>query len=133
MVKVANANEIVFVDDEEAERLLMERFMAKSNVPNRLRTFCSGDALLSYLSEVEGGQRPMPAAAIIDVCMPEMDGVELALRLRRKDTFNNLPLLLFSSATDHIAGRRLDDAGVVGVRRKPASGTDYVAFLNSLI
>ena len=63
-------------------------------------------------------QRPRPALIVLDLMMPEMDGIELAERLGSDKQLSTIPLLLFS-ANDHVA-EHARTLGAVGHIAKPA-------------
>ena len=48
---------------------------------------------------------------ILDVMMPEMDGLEVLRRLRLKPTTANLPVVMFSAVNDPEFRRRAFDSG----------------------
>ncbi len=54
-----------------------------------------------------------PDLVLLDVTMPNMDGVEVLRRLRDHPRWKNLPVVLFTAVED---GPRLEEAGRLGIQ-----------------
>ena len=101
---------IALVDDDT--HLLASLSMALETVGYRTRTFDDSPSALAALL------RCPPDAAILDINMPRMDGMELLRRLRRT---SKLPVIFLTSRTtetDELSGFRL---GADDFIRKPFS------------
>jgi len=96
---------ILIVDDEAVVRQAIERMLSRRY---EAVTLSSSDALDSTL------QRFQPDLMILDVCMPEEDGMRLCSRLRRDQRFDSIPIVFLSGLSD-------EDT----VRESYASGGDY--------
>jgi PAS domain S-box-containing protein len=82
-----------------------------------------GVAVTAYLRGIEalaavGGGAHFDAA-ILDVVMPEQDGVELAEHLRKTTQGEELPLILLSSAGDVYTGEQLQGLNLSATLNKP--------------
>lgn len=133
MIKLANNNEIVMVDDDEMELRLFERFVAKSALTNRVITFDSGEGFLNYLAEIEQAIKPMPSLVLMDVRMPVLDGFDVVKRVREAPVFKTLPIIMmFSNSNEETDIQRAKEAGADSYQVKPSNGNEYIEFLNSL-
>lgn len=131
-IKLSNENALVLVDDDPVERMLAERFHAKSEVDNPLLTFESGEALLEYLDP--SSEPPMPALVLVDVNMPLMDGFQVVTKIREHDRYREAPVVaLFSNSDEPSDIARAPTVGADHYVVKPAGKRDYIAFLNSLV
>lgn len=81
---------------------------------------------LEALMQIE---RQAPAALLVDLEMPRMNGLELTAHLRKDPRYAELPIIMITSRT---AGRHQQlalDAGVSAVLGKPYSDDDVLAIL----
>ena len=114
---------IVVVDDERALRDVLRRALTLAGYEVR----CAEDGL-SGLAEIEGGS---PEAVVLDVGMPDIDGLEVCRRLREQG--NRVPVLMLT-ARDAIADR-IDglDAGADDYLVKPFDVDELKARLRALV
>jgi CheY-like chemotaxis protein len=132
--RIHDDNELVFVDDDDVELMLIERYLRSSRVQNPLRTFSSGEALIEYLQAIAGQTDRYPSLVLLDVRMPTMDGFEVVEAVRAMPAFTELPMVVMFSNSDRPADReRADQVGADGYVVKPSDGAEYVRFLDSLV
>jgi CheY-like chemotaxis protein len=84
------------IDDNATNRLILVRQLELFGIASV--TAESGKEALARLAEERAAGRALDVA-IVDYMMPEMDGAELAERLKADPALRSLPLLLLSSAT----------------------------------
>jgi signal transduction histidine kinase len=80
---------ILLVDDQPAKLLSYQSILA--GLGENLVTARSGHEALKVLMNVEF------AVILVDVCMPDMDGFELATMIREHPRFNNTAIILVSA------------------------------------
>lgn len=71
--------------------------------------------------------------AIVDIAMPDMDGVELLIALREQPATSLIPVVMLTASSrdeDHIRAR---DAGADAFLTKPASSGDLLATVESIL
>ena len=73
------------------------------------------------------------ALAILDVKMPEMDGLELLTRLRRQSTFRDLPIVMLTSLGKEEDVVRGFDLGADDYVLKPFSPDELMARVSRLL
>jgi signal transduction histidine kinase/CheY-like chemotaxis protein len=78
------------VDDNATNRLILRRQLEASGI--HARTVASGREALDLIKKEEQFD-----LAVLDFCLPEMDGVELASAIRGLSRGKNLPLIMLSS------------------------------------
>jgi len=116
----------LLVDDNSTNLRILEKMLA-----------CWGVRCLTASSAAEAMERlehgPQPKIALLDVQMPETDGIELLAELRLQAEWRNLPVLLISSSygpADREASREL---GVSQYLTKPVSQPElFRAIQNAL-
>jgi PAS domain S-box-containing protein len=111
---------ILVVDDNETIRHIIDKYLGLwGALP--LNTG-SGFEALQFL------ERGAPYhAVILDMMMPGMDGIELAKIIRARPAFNDLPLIMLTSAVGH--EKKIMEAGIDAVITKPVKPSE----LNSLL
>ena len=88
---------ILMVDDSATNLLALESIL---HAPDRtLVSASSGDAALRYLLDNE------VAVILMDVYMPELDGLETAELIRGRDRSRNIPIIFLTA--DSTGGRHL--------------------------
>jgi DNA-binding response OmpR family regulator len=99
-MKTTNQNKasILIVDDEKALRLLLGEFLKKHY---HVVSLADGQNCLQWLES-----NPAPAAIILDLMMPTIDGMDVIKTLRSNPDFNSIAIIVLSSkesSTDRIA------------------------------
>ena len=106
---------VVFViDDDESVCRSLRRLMKSAGLS--VRTFTSAKDFLNQ------GCRNMPGCLVLDVRMPEMDGLELQQKL--VDSGSSMPIILMSAHEDNSAREQGLKAGAIVFLQKPFE--DYV-------
>jgi two-component system response regulator MtrA len=113
-----HAPKIVVIDDDHEVlkliALLLRRIGAQS------RTFFDGQEALNYL------QLETPDLVILDLMLPDIDGLEILRQLRSQSQFDHVPIIILSARADPNTIRTGLENGADGYVTKP-----YIA--NSLI
>ncbi|QEH36380.1 Signal transduction histidine-protein kinase BarA [Aquisphaera giovannonii] len=120
---------VLVVDDNATNRMILEELMGRWGV--RIASADRGHAGLAALRAAADRGEPFDAA-LIDGMMPEMDGLDLAARIRADGSIADTPLLLLTSA-----GRPDDDRhrtlGVSAFLVKPVRQSDLMdSLMNAL-
>src|ERR1700678_2990158 len=99
-IDMENMINILMVDDQPA-KLLSYEVILKELGENLLKASSAREALEHLL-------RTEIAVVLIDVCMPELDGFELAAMIREHPRFRETAIIFVSSIqvteTDHLRG-----------------------------
>lgn len=100
---------IAVIDDDDAVRDSLSALLDAEGYA--VDTYASGPAFLASLAEAP------PACALVDVRMPEMDGLELQRRLT--DAAPSLPVIIITGHGDIAMAVRAIKAGAVDFVEKP--------------
>lgn len=104
---------ILVVDDEPAMqeliRVILERFGFEL-IP----------ALNVNMAVEVLRQKPLPDLVLLDMMMPDIDGLELLRQIRETKVFDNLPVVIVSAAVDSDRIRKGLDMGADRYITKPA-------------
>jgi signal transduction histidine kinase/CheY-like chemotaxis protein/HPt (histidine-containing phosphotransfer) domain-containing protein len=107
---------VLVVDDNSINRLLLERVLASWRM--RCVTVADGRAALEALEAAAARTEPFELA-LLDLLMPEMDGLQLALAVKADPRFAKLPLVLLSSSAHREVERESRAIGVGACLTKP--------------
>jgi CheY-like chemotaxis protein len=106
----SNARTVLIIDDDEVARYLVQRLLAEASL--QFREAASGGEGLRLAGEMR------PAAILLDMSLPDMDGSEVLEALRRQSSTRNTPVIIHSSRsmTEQERGRLIPH--VVGILPK---------------
>ncbi|MEE9322396.1 MAG: response regulator [Granulosicoccus sp.] len=108
---------VLVVDDNETNRTIL--FHQLSNWGIEADTVASGKAALSLMREVKGTEREHDIL-ILDLHMPEMDGIELARAIKADPELANKRALMLTSAILDLDSHELAALGIEKYISKPA-------------
>ena len=116
---------VLVVDDEDMTRQMIVMFLKMSGIE---------------CAEAENGVDALekiaiqkPDAIILDVMMPEMDGITMCKKLRRNPATATIPVLMLSGRSQ--LGAELDglEAGANAYMRKPMDPKEMLVILTDLM
>jgi PAS domain S-box-containing protein len=105
---------ILVVDDNETNRFILEDQLSAWHM--RAYAVPSADAALEALRESVAIGDPFEVA-LLDLRMPDVDGLELARRVRKEPAYAGLQLLLLSS--EQVPRQQIADVGIRSSLSKP--------------
>ena len=108
--------QILIVDDSVSVRKALERIL-KTRKMDVVAAKSAEDAL-------ETLQNLSPDLIIADVIMPGQSGFELCETVKTGDTHAHIPVMLISGVVDSEVERKAQEAGAVGVVKKPFTPDD---------
>ena len=127
---------ILLVDDNADDCFLFEQAWRKAGIRNPLKLMGGGRSALEYLSG-EGAfadrtLHPLPAMALLDIKMPDLNGLQLLAHIRGDERLRRLPVFMLTASTlpaDVAEAYRL---GANGYLSKPSALQDLIEMLMAL-
>ncbi len=116
---------VLVVDDEDMTRQMIAMFLKMSGHDSAEAE--NGVVALEQVAKLQ------PDAIILDVMMPEMDGITMCKKLRKNPASAAIPVLMLSGRSQ--LGAELDgmEAGASAYMRKPMDPKEMLVILNELM
>lgn len=119
------ANLIMVVDDDSGMLTLIDLILGRAGF--KVKTARSAREALGLLAE------SIPDLFLLDVMMPEMDGVELCRRIRSLPKTSTTPVVFLSAHGDRAYIEKGLTAGATDYIAKPISNGVLVSKINSIL
>ena len=131
VAKAAASEKRIYGQGDPATLLQKRLLIVDDNRTNREILVRQAHAWGMWPVAVESGQAALALLpqdsrfdlAILDMQMPEMDGIALAQAMRRAPRSAEIPLLMLTSVGQHDLRRQMDALGFAGVMTKPVRRT----------
>jgi CheY-like chemotaxis protein len=104
---------VLVVDDHDATRCVMLRLLHRAG--HSAVGVSSGEEALSWM------RQRRPALVILDVMMPNLDGLATLRRLRQNKDLDAVPVMMYTAAFNDEMERQAKELGAVGCLRKAKS------------
>ena len=116
---------VLVVDDEDVTRQMITMFLEMSD-------FESIEAE-NGIEALEQVAKHPPDAIILDVMMPEMDGITMCKKLRANPATASIPVLMLSGRSQIGAEQEGADAGANAYMKKPMDPKEMVIVLKEIM
>ncbi len=118
-------NSILLVDDDPALRGLLRQMLELGGYI--VHEAEDGLDALKKLENID------PDVLVLDVMMPNMDGVTLCKKIRTDVSTMNIPIIMLSGKTQDKAVQEGLDAGANKYLKKPISFTDLISHVKEVL
>jgi two-component system, OmpR family, response regulator MtrA len=116
---------VLIADDDEDILALVRATIERSG--HEVMAVADGAAALSAVAERR------PDLAVLDIAMPEVDGLEVLRRLRADDEMRDLPVILLTAQAQAADVERGFVTGASAYVRKPFSPRDLATRVDDLL
>ncbi|KQL17855.1 fused response regulator/phosphatase [Cytobacillus solani] len=116
---------ILIVDDNQSNLFVIENILKRAGYDNYL-SLTSAKELFAYFQQ----ESPLPIKAdiiLMDIMMPEMDGIEACRRLQQMPHLKDIPVIFVSALEDSNKVVEALDAGGIDYVMKPINKTELLA------
>jgi PAS domain S-box-containing protein len=114
---------VLVVDDNATNRMILRAVLSRWGMAPALAE--SAPAALAIMDEAAASGSPF-ALVLSDVMMPQVDGFQLAERIRRHPVLGHTPVVLLSSADRRHDPTRCREAGVAAYLTKPVKQSELL-------
>ncbi len=112
-----NHKRILMIDDEEAIQTVV-KFGVKMTAGWDVLAASGGK------TGIEIAQQELPDAILLDVMMPEMDGIDTFKELQANPVTAGIPVIFLTAKAQTAERRQFNDLGISGVITKPFNSLD---------
>lgn len=116
---------ILFIEDEPDQRLILSLRLKKKGF--------AVSAAENGRQGLEKAEKERPDLILLDVIMPDMDGMEVARRLRQNPVTQKIPIIAATAAGVDDVEHQCSVAGVDDCIRKPYDSADLMDKINALL
>lgn len=106
---------ILVVEDDNSLSVLLRLIMKVQEEDWEVSSAATGVEALSQVDKLQ------PDLILLDIMMPEMDGLEVARRLHSDERYKDQKIVILSALSDSDTQRRAQEAGVLEYWTKPIS------------
>ncbi|RZK08554.1 MAG: response regulator [Flavobacterium sp.] len=93
-----NDKVILYVDDDADDREFLCDAIAKQDPAVKVVVAENGLEALDFLSGLKASQSQLPNLIVLDMNMPFLDGRETFERLKKDETYQTVPIIVFTSS-----------------------------------
>lgn len=90
---------ILHIDDNEIDRLILERGLKKQDKSLEIKSFCDAESAETYLASICKSGAGIPDLIVTDNSMPVKTGFDLVEFIKTFDILGNVPIVMLSSST----------------------------------
>lgn len=119
---------ILIVDDSEDLRLLIEKYLKSAKYGDILLAKSAEDAF-RYLE----GDASKIDIILMDIIMPEIDGIEATKRIKEKDYLQDIPIIIITADSNVNTLQNAFNAGAVDYITKPIKKIELIARVNFVL
>ncbi|TDE15253.1 response regulator [Dyadobacter psychrotolerans] len=122
---------IFLVDDDAEDRIFLREAFLAITEDLRIIEFSSGEEFLDFVPQLIP-QLP-PSLVVMDMNMPRMNGLETLISLKSIPTCGQLPVVIFSTASNQVHIQKTYAHGASVCLKKPCSFEEYLKIAGDLI
>ena len=120
----------LIVDDNEVNRRVLHDLLLRWKM--RPTVVESGAAALQALDDASRSGQPFPLV-LLDANMPEMDGFEVARRIKHEARLGGATIMMLSSSGQFDEGNRAREVGIATYLTKPVDQRDLLAAIGRVL
>ena len=127
------ALEIMLIEDSLLDARLTIESLKHCGIHHRLSLFRDGAEAISFLNR-EGvfARAPKPDVILLDLFLPDMDGVDILRKLRDNDLLSAIPVVVLTSSDDGTDQQECEKLGVSSYIRKPFNEEKFLSVIRRI-
>lgn len=127
-----NELKILLVEDDPIDILSITRTLTRLNPAYKIEAVSDGKEAVRLLNRRYLKGESLPDVLLLDLDMPEMDGLLFLQTLKQDNRFSDIPAFVFSGTEDPKKKKTVLDMEIQGFYQKPTSFHKYTATLEEI-
>ena len=127
---------ILIAEDDERHFELIRRNLLRAGIHNEMVHLADGRRTLDYLSRMsvqpESEHRNQECILLLDVCMPEMGGVEVLEKIKQDRQLSKMPVIMLTAVDDAHTIEQCHNLGCNTYIVKPTEDPDFEVVVQEL-
>ena len=119
---------VLLADDDADDRALFADVLRDLGLRPTVKSVEDGEALMDFLQKAEA----LPEVLLLDLIMPKKDGLACLKAIKADARLNTLPIIIFSTSTDHTLVELTHQEGATLFARKPNGYTKMLKLISKL-
>src|SRR5690554_4179652 len=126
------SSKILLIDDSETSLNILERILTSCGYENIHKASGAWEGI-ELLEEAENGGGKLPDLILMDIVMPQMNGIEATQRLKTHPVYEHIPIIMISVKNDARTLADAFEAGAADFILKPVSKPVLAARVDAII
>ncbi len=127
------ALEIMLIEDSLVDARLTIEALRRCGIHHRLSLFRDAGEAIEFLYQRGVFSRaPKPDVVLLDLFLPDIDGVAVLRQLRTERTLSNIPVVVLTSSDDGTDQRECEELGVCSYIRKPFNEEKFLSVIRRI-
>ena len=130
MIATEKLLNILLVEDDEVDVMNVRRAFQKNHITNPLFVAANG---VEALEQLRGGKIPSERRIVLlDLNMPQMNGIEFLREIRRDPELNPIPVVVLTTSNDERDRIEAYNLNVAGYLLKPVTFSNFCDVMAAL-
>lgn len=127
------ALEIMLIEDSLVDARLTIEALRRCGIHHRLSLFRDGSEAIEFLYQRGVFIRaPKPDVVLLDLFLPDTDGVAVLRQLRTERRLTNIPVVVLTSSDDGTDQHQCEELGVSSYIRKPFNEEKFLSVIRRI-